>query len=613
MKIFLVEPSMTMKETEDAYLFLEELTRQLQLYAINFILVQKENINKSKFNIEDNSLIVLFNDKADMNYERIDIDEFLRNAKQRNASFWTVAMNKDSRIPSELISKKQSYDVWEQLRCRNLGAEYLPVVAKVFSRKIISEVMPTIYSEKGLIFVSHRRLDGEEISAKLCDRISIQARNSNVFRDITEVQVGDEAQNVIDSAMSKSDVFIFIHTHKSSESDWIQKELRYALLRNIPILWVQIDHAKSSDLLIKPTEKPHLSYNSSDFEDDNKLVKITDEILQMVFELAMLRNNKVFGSLDALQKLFDGKMSNHNRENMVYSVSVSRKGYRYPQRNILQYFQLYGRTPTKQDEDKLKKLINTEGLAYDSIIILTDRVVRSVRQEKLVIESFDDFYYYWNKYLNFQKENKNMEIVISGAFPDSDKIYKQSLTDALTIFAKSILKDGYTLTFGSHPTFRELFFEIANEVCSENANKVLKMYISKWFEKDYANQRAHFLEHAQFIETEKSETVSTSLMSMRKEMIQRENVSALICLGGKIKENKEEEGLREEIRIAQEYRIPVFVVGTVGGCSSEVALEFKNCSWNGLNEAPETLNKLFMESLDYFTLSQEMLSYLDAK
>lgn len=52
-------------------------------------------------------------------------------------------------------------------------------------------------------------------------------------------------------------------------------------------------------------------------------------------------------------------------------------------------------------------------------------------------------------------------------------------------------------------------------------------------------------------------------------------------------------------------------MGTVGGCSSEIALEFYKCAWNGLNNAPSTLNKLFMESLDYFTLSQKMLAYLD--
>lgn len=73
-------------------------------------------------------------------------------------------------------------------------------------------------------------------------------------------------------------------------------------------------------------------------------------------------------------------------------------------------------------------------------------------------------------------------------------------------------------------------------------NKMLKMYISKYFENNYTPQKTHFSDHAQLIETERLDTIHTSLTYMRKEMIQRKNVSALVCLGGKIKENKAEEG-----------------------------------------------------------------------
>ena len=41
-------------------------------------------------------------------------------------------------------------------------------------------------------------------------------------------------------------------------------------------------------------------------------------------------------------------------------------------------------------------------------------------------------------------------------------------------------------------------------------------------------------------------------------MIQRKEVKALVCLGGKIKEYKKDEGIREEIELAREMNIPVF-------------------------------------------------------
>lgn len=84
---------------------------------------------------------------------------------------------------------KQSYDVWEQLRCRDLSDDYLPLAARCFARKVIANIMPTMYSESGLIFISHRRLDGEEITAQLCDTLSVQFEACETFRDVTSVKL----------------------------------------------------------------------------------------------------------------------------------------------------------------------------------------------------------------------------------------------------------------------------------------------------------------------------------------------------------------------------------------------------------------------------------------
>lgn len=103
----------------------------------------------------------------------------------------------------------------------------------------------------------------------------------------------------------------------------------------------------------------------------------------------------------------------------------------------------------------------------------------------------------------------------------------------------------------------------------------------------------------------------SSLTEMRKVMIQRDEVKAVICLGGKIKKNKEEEGIREEIALAREKGIPVFVVGSVGGCSSVVAKEYEINGFKDLNNATEELNLMFMKDIDYFGMAQNMLNYLE--
>ncbi|UKI16599.1 MAG: toll/interleukin-1 receptor domain-containing protein [Ruminococcus sp.] len=201
----------------------------------------------------------------------------------------------------------------------------MSVIAQGFARKLISEVMPTIYKEDGMIFISHKRIDGETIAANLCDALKIQIDHSKLFRDITSVEVGYEAQKEIDESMIKSDAFIFLHTPKSIDSKWIQKELRFTLIRGIPVLWIQIDNADYDKLAVKPLDKPHLSYASSDFDDKAKLSVIVDEIMDKLFEIIMLKSNRVFDYYSALQELFKDKIKQADKDKMIYNIDIERK------------------------------------------------------------------------------------------------------------------------------------------------------------------------------------------------------------------------------------------------------------------------------------------------
>lgn len=610
MLVYLIEPTLTSNETDEVIKFKNTIVTQVGVFvAVN--LVGACNINCHRTKIDSNSIIVFFSDESKTIEQGSSVYKFLEKAKQKQAQIWPIAMTKDSRLPPDIVAKNQSYDVSEQLRCRNLERNYLESIAKVFSRKIISRVLPTIYDESGMIFVSHRRLDGEEITAKLCDQIIVQSKGTNLFRDVVSVEVGNEAQKEIDFAMSKSDAFIFIHTEKSAESVWIQKELRFAILRCIPIVWVQIDNADASKMKMLPTERPHLSYSSNDLEDSSKIAEITDEIMQMTFEIIMSRSEKIFDYVGSLEELFGDQLHCCNETNLLYTVSSERKGYNYPQRQIRQHIQMFGKTPTHNDITTLQELICEGETQYDSIAVLTDRIVQRETIGNIVKETFEDYYDNWHAFLNGKMELNGKEIIISGAFPDGEEIYKQSLTDALVIFAKAIIKRGYILTFGSHPTFQELFFEIGNNIDGDSSRNNVKMYISKFFEKNYADSKKHFIDNAELIEVEKEGERNESLTNMRKAMIQRKDVAAMICLGGKIKSNKQEEGLREEVRIAQEGGVPVFLIGTVGGCSSVLASEFKDAGWELLNNASSEVNEMSMESLDYFSISQKILDVLE--
>ena len=609
MRVFIISPKLTMKDIFYADEFNNEMVKQLREYGVEFYEINDRNIARCKTKIVKDSIIIVYNEH-ELEYKIIDeVQELLKKAIEENAQIWPVAIDKTARIPTGIISAKQSYDVWEQLRCRDLDEQYIGIVAKIFARKIIARVFPTCYCEESEIFLSHRRIDGEEITAKIYDKMLIQAKELTPFRDVVNVKVGDAAQEVIDERMENSDAFIFLHTARSGESEWILKELRFALLKQIPVLWVQIDNADVNILKVKPSDQPHLKYTTEDFFDEEKLTKIVDIMLQKAFELIMDRSNQILGYVELLENMFGDRLEIIDREKMIYHISMERKGYHYPQRNIEQYYQMFGRTPTMTDAQKLNVELN--GIIADSIAILTNRVVSQSIRNNVVFDGIQDFYYHWNQYIaETRKGIKAMEIVISGAFPDSDEIFKQSLTDALILFAKATISNGYELTFGAHPTFQELFYEVAKETSPQNYKEKVNMYISEWFLSNDPERETEYMEKFNLFKVDKKENLNQSLREMRKRMIQRKEVKALVCLGGKVKGNKKEEGIREEIELAQKMNIPVFIVGSVGGCSSEVALEYKAIAWRGLNNASLELNQKFLEGIDYFGMAQEMINYI---
>ena len=188
-KIFILKPKDSNEKIDKFSKKIEEKINENTTSLIRC--VNEKNIYLAEYALNKNSIIIVFNENLEANKTII---SFLKKALKEEALIFPIAMNRNTRIPLEVISKKQSYDVYEELRNRNLSEEYLDSIAEIFSRKIIEYLMPTIFSEEGMIFISHRRIDGEEIAAKLCDTIEKQFKKTKIFRDIVNVQVGEEAQ-----------------------------------------------------------------------------------------------------------------------------------------------------------------------------------------------------------------------------------------------------------------------------------------------------------------------------------------------------------------------------------------------------------------------------------
>lgn len=275
MKIIFCNPELTMKTIDKANVFFESCQEILNTYIANKLYItsffQVDQLLAENADIDD--IFVFFN-AEDGEYE----DKFLRLLKKYNdvqSRIWAIAMEKnpECRRPPEPVSDKQSFDVSCRNENRNPMKNNMKAIAQIFARKIIAQTLSPLYRDEVLYFISHRRIDGEHIVAKLADELRHLTRERNVYRDVVNVEVGDDAQKDIDKNLAMSDVLIFLQTEAAQNSSYIMKELCYALIYDIPILWIQIDGASYSNMEIHPGEHPMLHYRSDEFDCQDRLIE----------------------------------------------------------------------------------------------------------------------------------------------------------------------------------------------------------------------------------------------------------------------------------------------------------------------------------------------------
>lgn len=618
LNINICSPHLTMGDDERAMRFYTELVKYIKEFTVVNEIENENKILELRDKMDKDDLIILFNSSLEFSE---DIIKLIRKARSKQAYIWPVAMDRkdESRLPHELINKKQSFDV--AVRTENRNSENLSVVAQIFAREIISEVLPTFYAEtKKLLFLSHKRLDGEDIVAKLCDKIILLGRGREAksgreaFRDVIEVRVGENAQEIIDEALRISDVLIYLHTPKSVTSMWIQKEVVYALLNGIPILWIQIDNADMEGLVVRPSENPHLSYKSSDFSDADKLEYIVNEIEHQCFQLVMRNRRSVINQKEKFESWANAQGINFtsiDKTLQIYKAEYKEKrGGKYPRRPIVQYIQYFGRTIKDDDARAFGEYIkeNKYMLNMDSGVLLSYDEHYHEYESNIVRNGFEKHIEYWeNEVGRHSRELNGKKIVISGAFPDCEEYKKQVLTEAVNVFAQEIISYGYTLVFGAHPTFQKLIFEIAKRE-SDMPEKSVHMYVCKRYDYDIRELR----KNATVVETMDTGDRDSSLTYMRKEMLADKDIVAVICIGGKVKEDApEKQGVDEEADIARRNGIPVFMVGSVGGLSSMRADALsKSKEWYTINDADEELNIKFKNSIKYRDIFASLDKYI---
>lgn len=88
-----------------------------------------------------------------------------------------------------------------------------------------------------------------------------------------------------------------------------------------------------------PSEKPHLEYLEEDFSNQETLNEIADQILDKSYEILLSKSDDVYDEMNCITDLLNDKLELVNDTKMIYSLSLPRKGYSYPQRTIKQFVQ----------------------------------------------------------------------------------------------------------------------------------------------------------------------------------------------------------------------------------------------------------------------------------
>lgn len=608
MSVIFINPKVTMENANDAIKFHDECAKLLNQYipgvkyVLNISQLLTERICK------DDIFVFFTSEKGEYSQQLLNL---LKRYNDKESRIWAVAMENtpECRRPPEPVSNKQSFDVSCRNENRNPLKNNIKAIAQIFARKIISQVLSPLYRDEVLYFISHRRIDGEIIAGKLADQLKLLTRERNIYRDVVNVAVGDDAQEDIDRNLEQSDVLIFLQTEEAKNSKYIMKEICYALLNDIPVLWIQIDDALADDLEIKPAEKPLLSYTSEDFNCKEKLVEIAEEIEEKCFQLMMNTSNQVYTYIEYLTDMDNGdsiKIQQTKNQQFAYEIQYKENSKDiYGDTIHRHYVQCFGRNPKKND---IEVFVNDmkENEFYnnnDKLFLLSSHGKRDKQIDKKICEeNYDDYIANIQNVMGFHNTSKNKKIIISGAFPDCDEIYKLSLLEAVLTYAKQIIKNGYTLVFGAHPTFQKLIFDIGKLYLADIKYSI-EMHMDKAYEKDYDLEE---------LNKQCTLILSDNLQQMRENMICNNEVLAVICLGGKIKDDKSQQGVDIEVELARQAKIPVALVGTVGGRSSEYAAEMiQSGKWNNINNWGRELNEQLFYNVNHRLMSKKILDKIE--
>ena len=177
-----------------------------------------------------------------------------------------------------------------------------------------------------------------------------------------------------------------------------------------------------------------------------------------------------------------------------------------------------------------------------------------------------------------------LEVGISGAVPDrsewDEPAQDRAILEFVSLFSGLVFKYGGRIIHGSHPTFTPVIVHQAELHADKNqSRKPVTLFMSQLWEKDLdPAEREWFERTAELViipqvgegGQDDPETRNRSLTALRRPLVESMNV--MVVVGGKQHSAARlTPGVAEELSLAQERRVPCFLVGGMGGMAGVLA------------------------------------------
>ncbi len=576
--IYVIDPQLSAADGEDARAFMAVAREELRVATLSE-LTSLDNVMEAEPGGAD-GVVFVNPPRADVATE---VEELLERAAEAGAVILPVALDETARRPPGAVGERQSFDIVDHRRRRGLTVDQRGTVARAFAREALGRLQPTYTKDRLRLFLCHRREDGEGLVAKVGTKLDA-LHPEHVFRDLVDVQVGEEAQQRIDDALAGADVLIFFDTPLAGESWWIAKELAGALGRNIPIVWVRIgpeDQASRVGLPIQPgTPDPHISVCADQLDDDGTR-DLADEILETGFSLARTHvraSQSAMRSLRRWARDHDAELETLDARRMVFQLTRSVTDRPYPTRPATDVVQIYARHPTDDDLISLERFLTESDMgphqrncrAFDAAVLLDPTATANrAAGEWSVIEHPERFLASLPVSAARVGAGRAPRLLVLGAFPAGD-LAPHEVDAAVHAVATTWLRLGGSLLFGGHPTFTPLIIEAARFAAPGTERDRVTVFQSEWFVAPAAVE--DLTSQVTVQTTPRAANRAASLTAMRTEMIVPGGADAVVAIGGRTEEGGTHvPGIDEEIGLARAAGMPVYLLGAAGGRAAELA------------------------------------------